>query len=458
MRRRSYSNVKNAPMFQAWHENVRSGAMPCSGDPGGSEPSIKHIEEFIAHIELAQIPKAPLSQIFPRGHILHDVIDVFYERSLIPVEIPIWTLLILVAQYLGQRGVSLELDLADVGGRNSIKPNLWVLLFASSASGKSLIFDSMKDGLGEINVTQAPASTAKFRDQIILSEGRPTLLLWDEFGQDIKMAKSGRGNFLGLQKLLINAYNGEVGPSLANGGIQSKTSAQVSLLALSQGELISDHFSWQDWSSGLMQRFTFVYAGAQAEPISDLEYGRKIDFSEVIKTITSHGFMEQLWSLLCSNCIHVQYHTSDEIIEFEHRSVGELRRKIGSHQSFLSRSLFTARKLALVLHILSGNSSQAITMDDAKLAWSLIEGSLHDLKFLSDTNEQRCLVEAFNKAEIAYSAMSNKADFTYSHLISRTLSGAYKSGLDKDVVRFIHKAVVHKNRNLGDTKGIAHGL
>lgn len=96
--------------------------------------------------------------------------------------------------------------------------------------------------------------------------------------------------------------------------------------------------------------------------------------------------------------------------------------------------------------------SQEVTLQTAKLAWKLVEGSFHDLLYLSDTPQKRTLTEAFKKAEVAYNSMRDTSKFTYSHLASRTLNAAYKNGMDRDFVHFIHKAVLYKNRPLPSTE------
>jgi hypothetical protein len=453
--RRQHGWKPSHPLFLAWKQAMDEAERNPSERQAKMREAAGYMGDYLTLLRAGKLQTSPLMDVLHKDNIVRKVGEIFAKHSLIPVEIPIWAMLTYTAQWLGQRSITIELDEGNIGGPNSVKPTLWTLIFAPSGAGKTFSVEIIGSGLEGIMKIQPPDSGAGLRDGLLLANGGARLLVWDELGADLELAMSSGSANAGVRRQLIDAYSGKVRKSLA-GGKAEFAPVQLCLLGLTQTELVNEHFAPSDWKSGLMQRFTLVCAGAQPLPQDDTECGRRIDVAPVARELRASGLVAEWGKDLEAADLHPHYIVSGGADTYAHRRLGFLKRTLGTDSSFALRALYTARKLALVLHVLNGNGSQIIDVEDMKNAWDVVEVSLHDLKYLTDQGEQQEIRKLYDVAEAAYIKMEDKSEFNYSWLMRGPLNGARRKGLETSAIRFIYEGVMQKARAglLSDIPGL----
>ena len=336
----------------------------------------------------------------------------------------------------------MELDHDDIGGENSVKPNLWALIFAPSGAGKSKMMRYLIRRLElEMGGSQAmsylpqPDSAAAVRDNMLAAQA-PLLAFWDEVGRLYGDAQGKSSNNTGLRKVMLQAHDGVVSRSLA-GGKNAQSNICLSLIGVTVTETMNDDFMPADWKSGLLARHNMVAAAPVLRPTDPLEYGRRLRVSTVLKKLHKSGVVNQWASDLVGYKLHDHYTITEEAEAYGDRRIGLLVQALGTNDSFALRYMYTGYKLALILHVLYRRAGSVIDKEDMANAFDIIEVSLRDLKHLSSEGESQETCRLLDLAEKAYVALPDKSIFSYTWLSQYPLS----KKCEPTMVRFIYDAM-----------------
>ena len=407
--RRGHGWKPSHPLFTAWVDAAkrRDDLAHTTEGTQAAEEATQLLHDYMAMVRAGTLTVSPLRETLHKDSTIRKIADCFAAHSLVPVEIPIWSVLTLTGHWLVEQGVTLELDPKNLGGFNSISPTLWTLIFAPSGSGKTTAARYLgSNGLGGTPM-EPPDSTAAFRDGLLEAKGEPRQMLWDEIGNDIAQASSKNSHIAGVRRALLNAYDGYVRKNLASSDEQREP-VKLSVLGLSVLELIHDQFGPDDWKSGLMQRFTLVAGTAPHRPKDSKEMGRRLSIGTVLTELQAEGLVTRWKEEVTSQTLHPRYLMSEAGLKYCHMRIGQLMTTLGTENSFALRALFTAFKLSLVLHILhKRGATEQIDVEDCGYAFDIIEVCLHDLQFLADTGETSELLRLYQVSVAAYQRLED---------------------------------------------------
>lgn len=304
----------------------------------------------------------------PPGSIMDKIIHEFDAHSDIPLEIPFFQLIHLVAGYLLNNGIVAEINSDDYS--DTIKPDLWTLIFASSGAGKTYSWKQMRKLCPEILDTiewqdfTGIKSGAAFVESLA-NNNNNKLIVRDEYNEFYKKLHS-VGPMEDFRDYLFAMSNNEtITRQTKKDYFQIKNTAAC-FVGMTVGESFVKYLCDDDGINGFIQRFAPVCA------ISDPNRNPR-DFS--LYRVNTAQYNEQFTRLLQS-AKHKKYIVDDEALSgydttwrtFFPQNIGQkssvffdndttLSTNQSQTMSFYRRLLWRAHKYALIYHIITGQGN-----------------------------------------------------------------------------------------------------
>jgi len=325
-------------------------------------------ETFQLDLDLS-CPK--LDDCIPRGSILEAVDRYFFEFTDSPRELPFFYVMQYLLATLLQRGVQIH------KGKQIILPDLWVIVVARSASGKTLSQKQLNLAMGgEVKLFSDAKTSLQFLTN--LRDQRLGLYIRDEFAQFLKdIAKD--QSMQNVRDYLLRTYdNGNIEHTSTAGSVKVDKSA-ISILGYTPTKTLRNHLTLEMLLDGFAQRFSYCVAEQDDRPIVG-DY----DFDHLSDRITP------FWNKINSMHIHAVYKVSNDARIVFNRVVNDIvtmARLDDIDDSFSRRLAFTTYKYGLAYHILSGKEDDMIDAEDLKQAAQLVALHLLNLRKILDLYE-----------------------------------------------------------------------
>lgn len=313
-------------------------------------------QEVLLHLRVAK--EVERSEVWrglialPPGTVLEDILATFRTYTNLPLEIPFFTFLFLLAAYLTTRGVHIWFD------DRKIFPDIWTIVVAESSRGKTYVKNKLA---GLLPVAEMPdtASAAAFIEALSnLPQGKG-IWIRDEMPQFLKQVTT-QTHLSEMKDYLLRLYD--------NATLERKTKKYhiiveepaVVILGFSQVDNIHEYLTLEDVISGLAQRFGYVMAPDDPDrpfwefPLWELPQGVVSKWRDKLLPILEEH--------------HERYYFSEEAkeafrIAFRMLVVRDL------DESFYRRIMFRGMKFALLYHFLTGKASQE-RIDEQDMGWA----------------------------------------------------------------------------------------
>lgn len=288
----------------------------------------------------------------PPGSLLETVISAFRNTTDIPLEIPFFATLHFLSAHMLAKGVTIDF----VG--QTIKPDLWSVVLASSGAGKTFATSALQRFTGQESTFPEPASSAKFVDDLVTHNN--SLWVRDEFAQFLK-AMDQQPHLAEMKDYLLRVFDGKrVERNTKKASVQIENPA-LCIFGLTVLESFKDNVSAESMLDGFAQRFSYVIAKrdperpASAFPIYDLR-----------------GWQERIkrdWDNVVTSIEHEKYIVGPEGEEAFKMSFSLLlppNENIPT--SFFRRIMFRGVRYALLYHVLLGKTDS--TLDATDMGWA----------------------------------------------------------------------------------------
>lgn len=321
----------------------------------------------------------------PPGSFIEKILEIFNEKTNIPLEIPFFTSLHYLSAYLLQNDVCINVK------NQILKPDIWTVVLAQSGAGKTFASSTIGKYIGEEASFPDSASSAKFIEN--LSKHNKSFFLRDEFGQFLKNIET-QPHMAEMKDILLRLYdNKKIERNTKKEEITIEDPALV-ILGVSVLDTFLSQIGIESLVDGFSQRFNYVIA--EPDPSRKME---DFAFYDVFDEITTNTVRTE-WEKLKNNIKHQEYKVSDNALGAFISSF-KLLSNIQLPEAFYRRIMFKGMKYALLYHILLGKTIDIIDSEDMAWAGRLCAIHLKDsAKLLQghDKTDIQNLIELTEKA------------------------------------------------------------
>jgi len=345
------------------------------------------LEEHIK--ELRKMREAGAGETLSRcraGSVLEDTVQLFWDKTDLPLALPYWFTLGTLGGIITQRGVQIQY------GEQVIDPNLWVLLLAESGMGKTWTLERIKKlaGDGSVIINQAGYRTkpAMVADLERYPEMAKSVLCIDEMAQTIKLFRKETG--ADLKEALLMSYDGHLEHTTKKDGRVQIDNIALTILAATVLSTFTRTVTAEDMMDGFLQRFLLVKAHGERN-MKNWPY--EIQGEDTTRIQRKFRDWEQRISGLRE--FHLTPPARDLWVTWYQRHFPE------DLESYYKRYLWATLKLSAIYHTLGPEISGRINTDDMGYAIRALDTALESLYDIMDrsmnfsaTEQQTQLVRA----------------------------------------------------------------
>ena len=324
----------------------------------------------------------------PPASLLEVVVSEFLRATPIACELPFMATFTLCAQYLCEQGAKIVMS----DGHN-IYPDIYTLLLANSGELKSFAVDRIMRACAMGGWTprqiKDAGSTAGLLQEMKDNEGHPILWKIEEFGEF--WAETKGEAHAGTPRVILMSYDhAKITKRLKTSELEIKNPC-LSILGTTVIKTFHTKISSDDWSSGLCQRFAFVYCPPDKDRNA---FERRFAFLDGLNLQR----IADEFKRTCATPIHKEYVFTPNARQ-KLCDAWELMGKEGITADFVRRIEYRAFKYSLVYHYLLGKSNNEIDEQDVNWAVRLAMLHLADLRFILDSVEHAELADLLRRAE-----------------------------------------------------------
>lgn len=307
----------------------------------------------------------------PPSGLLEAVTTAFYQKTDIPLEIPFFTTLHMLSAELLERDVTINF------AGQSLKPDLWTVVLASSGAGKTFASSYIEKTVGVEDSFPEPSSAAKFVED--LSHHNNSLWLRDEFAQFLKSIEQ-QPHLAEMKDYLLRTYDNKKIERRTKKDVVEIDNPALTILGLTVLETFKDNVPPESMLDGFAQRFSYVIARNDPDR-------KGIDYP-IYKMSEYHKPIKKHWDSTVKAIKHDTYNVGAEAEEaFETAFKMLYSGSIEVPMSFFRRILFRSTKYALVYHIMLKKRTKTIDAEDMGWAARVCYMHLQDAaELLSDYN------------------------------------------------------------------------
>ena len=362
----------------------------------------------------------------------------FTRLSHVSVKLVRLLALALTAHVLCQRRATIRL--ADQAPNSIVKPNAYILAAASSGLTKSWTTRLLTTALAEagetINRIGRPKTSTGLVRSLVANDGKPVLLLWDEFGSAMSHAKSGGLRL--AKEVLINAHIPGPYEEILGDRTYRANDLSLSFVGFTITELMAKQFSREDRLSGFLSRMTFFMCpGPDDDGVNDYQ---RLKLWKVEKELRESGVLDEWARSVVNMSAHQSYTIGDDATELVARRVWGKCRMCGIGHAFAQRYVYEGIKASLWFHVLHGHAGNHLDFEDALRACEWLDSSLEDVhRVSSNGGEHETLARLLQKCHDAFAKLRDKTKFSTSWLRANPLR---TFRCDGPVVRFFFEAVL----------------
>jgi hypothetical protein len=326
----------------------------------------------------------------PPGTLAEKICNEFEQTTDIPLEIPFFTFVHIIAGYLLHQECGVVFENAPGAGR--IVTDIWSVVLAPSGSGKSFSVRSIRnldDKLGDIEFNMSGiVSGAKFVED--LAENNNKLVIRDEFNEFYKAILDDRGPLKEMRDYLLQIYDNSTIERKTKQASYSIKQAALVILGLTVDESFTKSLTADDIVNGFAQRFSYIKAKKDKH--------RKMSDFPIYKTDIQKYRKE--WQELLLSIKHKDYITTDSAMS-GYLTAFKTLAKTELPESFFRRVLWRAHKYALIYHIIRGHGAdQCLTVEDygwaARILHMHLQDSLELLREHGVSDLEKCIKQAEN--------------------------------------------------------------
>lgn len=216
----------------------------------------------------------------PAGSILEKIVNLFWERTDMPLNMAFWFTLASLGGFLTQNNKRIKF------GSQRIAPNLWISVLAKSCSGKTWILDRiMEISKNEIvfNGSGYQSKAAFIADMASKpEEGKPPLkhgiLVIDELAQTVKLFRS-NGAGATLKEAFLKSYDGKMSHTTLQTGKTEVSDINITILGATVLSTFADSITPEDLQDGFLQRIMLIIANESERNMQNWPY--KIDEPDI---------------------------------------------------------------------------------------------------------------------------------------------------------------------------------
>lgn len=310
------------------------------------------------------------SVAIPAGSVLETIVDAFHEKTDIPLEVPLFTVLSIVSAILLKRRVRI-----DAFG-TVVSPATMTVLLAPSGSGKSFTWKNTVQAVAhDVIEFPEPASSAAFVD--LLHRYNDGIWIRDEFGQFIRTLQE-QSHMAEMKDYILRVYDGsKIERITKKDGPVTIHEPALTILGFTVDATFRKLVPAESLVDGFAQRFQYVIA--QPDPERPMENYPFYDFSG------AHVKIAAAWKRFLVTDTHQVYTLDRDAIDAFEESFRLLRHENPSIAgSFFRRSMFNAIRYGLLYHVILGKSSDVIDAEDVAWAAKLVTLHMQDARKLLD--------------------------------------------------------------------------
>lgn len=303
----------------------------------------------------------------PVGSPVADLLEVFERETDLPLELPLHSFYFYLATYLLSKGVKLE-----VAGRK-VSPQIWTVVLAPSGCGKSFSLRIVSAAAPVQATITGIASGAKMIDAMAENEaaGQVQAMVEDEFAQFLKGMENAQGPLADAKKYMLLSYDGGKIERSTKGYSTVVNDSRMCVFGANVDETFYTALSMESMLDGLAQRFCYVIAERDPNRV----FYEFPNYNED----KLNAAAERAWARVLETPIHENYSYAPEALQLYNQKFREFGKLIESGKacrvSFFRRLMQNAHKLALLIHVASGDGSP--TVSKAAMVYALRQTRLH---------------------------------------------------------------------------------
>lgn len=318
-----------------------------------------------------------LLNICPAGSPMEKIVNVFDRCTNIPLELPVYSFVSMLAAYTSRQGVVITSPSA--GSRFT---DIWNVLLAPSGSSKTFSLNQIRKGGPEgtkPNMTQ-PAGAAAFIQSWSELENGVAYWVQDEFGQIMHQIDSIGTPLSDVKSMLLIAYGNDKIERTTKGAKKSTVIAVeqpvLNLLGINTYDSFLDSLDNQSMADGFAQRFLFTNCKKDDSKCAG-------DYA--IYDVNKIGaVVDDVWKFVGELTIHKNYHLTDKAEESFKEYFSDFWNDQKVNESFFRRIMYTALKYSLTMHLMQGKNNPEI--DESDIGYACRMARLH----IDDTAQVIC--------------------------------------------------------------------
>lgn len=299
----------------------------------------------------------------PPASLVDVVVSEFQAKTDIPLEVPFFTLFHVLAGWMLNSGVRIDVP----GAARPLRPDIWTIILASSGSSKTLAKDLLMGALALEDVEfegTGIASGAKFVEE--LSKNNHRLWVRDEFAQLLKLMNQPAGPMADLKDYILRLYDNQTLRRDTKKETICVEEAALCILGLTVWETFPQYVSTEDMADGFAQRFSYIIARRDpARPM--LKYPHY--------NLDTRSWRRMWETIVAKVPANATYQAGDDAIEAYKTTFQTLYRD-GVPESFYRRILWKSHKYAAIYHVLRGRGDVEY-LDQEDYGWAGRALSLH---------------------------------------------------------------------------------
>lgn len=305
----------------------------------------------------------------PRSY-LERILECFYTKTNIPLEIPFFAGLHCLSAYLLKRGCYINFK------GQKIKPDLWSVILAQSGAGKTFASNAVTGILGIEGDFSNPASSARFVEE--LERNNNGFWVRDEFLELLKAIET-QPQLAEMKDYLLRLYDGKKIERITKKDEFVIHDPALVIFGTTVLETFIRSIPPESLVDGFAQRFNYVIA--KNDPSRKMTDFALYDLSEHKEGIKNS------WDDMIQNIEHEEYEFSENA-EAGFKSAFALLNNIEIPESFYRRVMFRGIKYALMYHVILGKRNNIIDEVDMGWAGRLCAMHLKDVGKLIEGHEQ----------------------------------------------------------------------
>lgn len=318
-----------------------------------------------------------LLNVAPPESPIEQLVKVFDEYTNIPLELPVFSFISLLASYTSRKGVVITSPSA--GSRFT---DIWNVLLAPSGSSKTFSLNQiLKASPAEAkpNMTQ-PAGAAAFIQSWSEIENGTAYWVQDEFAQIMHQIDTVGTPMSDIKSMMLVAFGNDKIERTTKGAKKSTVISVekpvLNFLGINTYDSFINSLSNDSMNDGYAQRYLYT--------ICERDASKNVGDYAIYNVNKLGSVVNEVWGFIDALTIHQEYTLTDKAEVTFTKYFSEFWKAGKVNESFFRRIMYSALKYSLTMHLMNGKNNSEI--DEIDVGYACRLARLH----IDDTAQMIC--------------------------------------------------------------------